>query len=323
MGNITIENFQDYLSLIQKINEKLQNEKKDYKNQIFYRGQSSINYDLEPSIFRKGAKKIEQDIYLKILSECSNDFNKEMTHIDRLSKMQHYGVPTRLLDVTTNPLVALYFACESEKNKSEDGRIYVFNTKKKKIKSFDSDTVSILSSLPRFNEKDKENLKKLSEEYKEKIKKLEKENPNLKKLLNEDIIELSKEDSDLKNSLEKYKNILNKFNQERIVKRLLHEIKTEKPAFEDIIEPKHLLKSYFVLPKKDNPRIIRQSGAFIIYGLNDKDLEIYKKITIPSLSKKDILNQLKYCGISKPTLHPELYKMSEYIKDCLDNNRPI
>ena len=44
----------------------------------------------------------------------------------RLSKMQHFGMPTRMLDTTTTPLVALYFACESITEKASDGAVYAF-----------------------------------------------------------------------------------------------------------------------------------------------------------------------------------------------------
>lgn len=76
---------------------------KKWENQVFYRGQSDISYELKPSVLRDTVQvkrsERENEIYLSVLSECSNDFGIDMTHLAVLSKMQHYGVPTRLLDV--------------------------------------------------------------------------------------------------------------------------------------------------------------------------------------------------------------------------------
>lgn len=43
-----------------------------------------------------------------------------------LAYSQHHGLPTELLDITTNPMVALYFACES--NPDDDGYLYFLTT---------------------------------------------------------------------------------------------------------------------------------------------------------------------------------------------------
>lgn len=50
----------------------------------------------------------------------------ELERFDLLAKLQHFGFPTRLLDVSTNPLVALYFACSDKKAMECDGAVYIF-----------------------------------------------------------------------------------------------------------------------------------------------------------------------------------------------------
>ena len=81
--------------------------------EIFYRGHANRDWELLPSIFRtpNGVEK-EHLLFRDMVAHKPQSFSECKSALDYLVQMQHYGLPTRLLDMTTNPLVALYFACE-------------------------------------------------------------------------------------------------------------------------------------------------------------------------------------------------------------------
>lgn len=82
--------------------------------ETFYRGHADKDWELLPSIFRtpNGVEK-EHLLFRDMVAHEPQSFSECKSALDYLVQMQHYGLPTRLLDMTTNPLVALYFACQS------------------------------------------------------------------------------------------------------------------------------------------------------------------------------------------------------------------
>jgi hypothetical protein len=101
----------------------------------YFRGHSKKKYEISPQLFRKNNSKdgsknylleTEITLYRNALTLYPELFKDCESYIKQYVMMQHYGLKTRLLDVTENPLVALYFACRS--SKEEDGCVY-FGTK--------------------------------------------------------------------------------------------------------------------------------------------------------------------------------------------------
>lgn len=113
---------------------------------LFFRGQPMIDQDLLPTIFRAENKQLlnkEQRLFEELKSYFPIEFENHNT-LDNLMKAQHYGIPTRLLDVTLNPLVALFFACNRSKQFKGNSAVYAFAVDKNKIMYADDGYVNIL-----------------------------------------------------------------------------------------------------------------------------------------------------------------------------------
>lgn len=270
----------EFIEQIRKIGSK-----KNFQN--YFRGHSDWEYDLNPSIYRSDYIYSEDKILKEMIVRVPQEFATYNSTVEKLVKMQHYGAPTRLLDITSNPLVALYFACTSDLHR--DGEVKFLQIPDEYVKFYDSDTISVISNIAKrpYN---------FEFDYSEDIK-------------------------------------IPDFNESYHIGFLLNEIKEEKPYFQAIINPKHLEKVYAVKVKLDNPRILKQNGAFLIFGvsgrktagakvpftwiLNEMDKEM--NLRIPAGAKEPIREDLNLLGINESTLFPELENQAVFVKQLYNS----
>ena len=123
-----IGNVSDYLLWVKETNkaEVISDEGQPIcfeNNNIYYRGQSCSCWELKPSVFREPILD-EHSLLNKASLKLWNEVSSLRTHLEKMIFFQHYGLCTRLLDVTFNPLVALYMACCEEKWNTCDGVVF-------------------------------------------------------------------------------------------------------------------------------------------------------------------------------------------------------
>ncbi|WP_370750653.1 FRG domain-containing protein [Eubacterium sp.] len=297
-NGIEIKSVDDYIKKVGILNSN----KNNPSAQLFFRGQAVDYWNISSTIVRDKKLGIEHYLMSEPLRQIPNEFVNIGDGFEIMEKYQHYGMCTRLLDVTTNPLVALYFACEHHKEEE-----YTDSVSKESLKMSPMGIVY-------FKE---ENAPLKYDDFEVRI-----------------ISKLASYDLNESRTLEE---VIHKLYEDKIIGG--EQLKTWSND-KGLLEFINICQNVFtVLPIMNNDRLIRQSGAFLLPGQFNiecrkekiKDAVITKAeanlrsefekefFYIDDEDKEKVRRELEHCNISEANLFPELEYQLNYIRN--NNNQ--
>lgn len=277
---------------------------------FYFRGDSCSRSSLRPTVMRRRLRRFEGGLLTGLKTEFPAAFSGCEYAIDELAIARHYGLPTRLLDVSRNPLVATYwatgksegehrgFGCEAiectrtcscvHPAESCEGKLHVFAIPTDLVCAYDSDRVSIVANFARLRIAQQERL-------------------------------LTKRHDDVDGTVRAAWGI-HRNRMRESMKTLLHNIQREKPYFTPDIDIRDLFRVFVVEPRQSFERVRAQSGAFMLSAFHERfegaevakrlvDAKLYDHhvVSIPAGEKKrKIRQELDWLGINAQTMFPEI-----------------
>ncbi|MEQ8704306.1 MAG: FRG domain-containing protein [Phaeodactylibacter sp.] len=99
-----------------------------FRSGYVYRGMEDMNYELTSTLNRLGESHLEKHLLRNFRKYSHKQIRSEYTSVwNWLALAQHHGLPTRLLDWTYSPYVALHFTTNDFNRYDRDGAIWAVN----------------------------------------------------------------------------------------------------------------------------------------------------------------------------------------------------
>ena len=262
---------------------------------LYFRGEAKCEWSLSPAVLRSNIRSAESNILLDLISRRPEEFNTTRSALAQWVLAQHHGLRTRFLDITRNPLVGLYAACEEEGD--WDSRLHVFAVPKALIKPFNSDTITVIANFAKLSRRQ------------------------------QDIV-LGKKVCSTKVT----EQVFTSFEYQIALRQLYQLIQEEKPNFQERISPRDLYRVFVVEPQQSAERIRAQSGAFIASAFHeqfDRDSIVkwneriptyaHYRLTIKGNQKPEIMKDLHLMNITEETLFPGLDTSAKSVLEAWAN----
>ena len=288
----------------------------------------------------------EHLLFHDMVAHEPQSFSECKSTLDYLVQMQHYGLPTRLLDMTMNPLVALYFACQPADDDaaavaisgaraalSVIGDLYREKVGPKNLgqavtlsgilAAVGAKKIAVEVATAVFNNCSafKRDIN-LATEAAAKAGNEARDGDGVVYLFSVSESEVKHFDSDTISALANLAKCkisercsastssVEDFNEQPDIKFLLHQIKGEKPHFLPRIQPCDMSSLFFVKAKNSNQRIVNQMGAFLLFGLGVKQ-------TKSGAGEVNLLTKREYKEVPAEWIKKKLIIPKKYKADIL------